>query len=130
VLGSFSVPRCGASGPQGFGQCLIVAFIASSLAGLAVLIIAIEGLICLIMAAPIAYVLAFLGALVGYAIQSRTWLSHETPLVCLGLIAVLPSLMAAEAASEPEQVLREVHTTVVIDAPPDRVWDLVVACPP
>jgi hypothetical protein len=57
-------------------------------------------------------------------------LSDQAPNLCLGLLVLLPSIMAAEAAQQPEPALREVQTEVVIDATPDRVWQHVIAFSP
>lgn len=130
ALGMIAVLLFGFSRPQPLGACLAVAMAAATLAGLAVIVIALEGLICLIMAAPIAYFLAFLGALVGYAIQARPWLSDQTAALLLAVVLLLPALMAAESANEPEPAVRAVRTEVVIDAPPHRVWPHVIAFPP
>jgi uncharacterized membrane protein YhaH (DUF805 family) len=130
ALGMISVLLFGFSRPQPLAACLAVAMAAATLAGIAVLLIAIEGLICLIMAAPIAYFLAFLGALVGYTIQARPWLQDQTATLMLAIVILLPALMAAESASEPEPAVRAVRTEVVIGAPPDKVWHHVIAFPP
>lgn len=130
ALGMIAVLLFGFSRPQPLGACLAVAMAAATLAGLAVIVIALEGLICLIMAAPIAYFLALLGALVGYAIQARPWLSDQTAALMLAVVLLLPVLMAAESANEPEPAVRAVHTEVIIDAPPQRVWPHVIAFPP
>ena len=130
ALGMVSVLMFGFSRPQPFGQCLLVAGTAAVLAGMAIVIVALEGLICLIMAAPIAYCLALMGGFVGYAIQSRPWLNDHTMSVTLGMVLLLPSLMAAESRNEPEPDLRAINTEVIIDAPPERVWQFVVAFPP
>lgn len=130
ALGLVSVLLFGFSRPQPLGLSLVVATAAAALAGLAIIVVAIEGLICLIMAAPIAVVLALLGGLVGYTIQARPWLTDQAATLTLALVAVLPALMAAESAAEPEPAVHAVHTEVVIDAPPDRVWAHVIAFPP
>ena len=62
ALGMISVLLFGFSKPQPLGASLAVAMLAATLAGLAVLAVALEGIICLIMAAPIAYFLALLGS--------------------------------------------------------------------
>ena len=103
---------------------------ASALAGVAIFVVAFEGAICIIMAAPIGFVLAFLGALVGYAIQSRPWLNDQAATLALAVLVTLPALMAAESANEPEPAVRAVHTEVIIDAPPTKVWPQVIAFPP
>jgi hypothetical protein len=130
ALGMISVLLFGFSRPQPLGACLAVALAAGTLAGLGLIGIALEGAVCLVMAAPIAFILAILGALVGYAIQARPWLSEQTVTLLPAVVALLPALMAAESASEPVPVVRAVHTEVVIDAPPDKVWPHVIAFPP
>jgi hypothetical protein len=130
ALGMISVLLFGFSRPQPLGACLSVALLAAMMAGLAIIAVAFEGLICLIMAAPIAFVLVLLGALVGYAIQARPWLSDQGVSLTLALVVALPVLMAAESATEPEPALRGVETEVIIAAPPARVWPHVIAFPP
>jgi hypothetical protein len=130
AVGMISVLLFGFSRPQPLGACLSVALASGAAAGLAVLLVALEGAICLIMAAPIAFVLVVLGALVGYAIQSRPWLSDQAMSLTLAMVLLLPSLMAAEAANEPEPAVRAVETEVIIDAPPAQVWQHVIAFPP
>jgi uncharacterized membrane protein YhaH (DUF805 family) len=130
ALGMISVLLFGFSRRQSFGSCMLVAFSAATLAGLAVILVALEGLICLIMAAPIAYALVFQGALVGYAIQVRPWLNDQAVAITLAVLLTLPALMAAESADEPEPIVRSVQTEVIIAAPPSNVWPHVVAFPP
>lgn len=88
--------------------------------GLTCLAFAIEGLLCIVMAAPIALVLACLGALLGYAFSAQPRSS-----AAYGIILALPALAGAEAGvAEPR--LREVTTSIEIDAPPAVVWNNVV----
>lgn len=129
-LGMGSVVLYGLTRPQSFGACMGVAFMAANLAGLGLLIIAFEGIICLIMAAPIGYALVMFGALVGYAIQARPWSVGDNPLVLLGLLVTVPGLMAAEAATQDDPPLFEVVSALEIDAPPEIVWRNVLAFPP
>jgi uncharacterized membrane protein YhaH (DUF805 family) len=130
ALGMISVLVFGFSRPQPLGACLIVATVASFLAGVAVVAVALEGVICLIMAAPIGIGLAFLGAMVGFAIQSRPWLNDHSATLALALMLTLPTLMAAESANEPEPVVRAVQTEVIVNAMPDEIWPHVIAFPP
>jgi uncharacterized membrane protein YhaH (DUF805 family) len=128
-LGMGSVILHGLSRPQGFGSCLGVAFLAATLVGVAALALAMEGAICLIMAAPIGYFLVFLGAAVGFVIQARPWSMQDNPTLLLALLVTLPALMAAESASAEEPALRDVCSVVEIDAPPEVVWRQVIAFP-
>lgn len=130
IFGMFVALLNGFSYPKPLWSCISVALIAGSVAGVAILFVALEGAICLIMAAPIGYALIALGALVGYAIQSRPWLNDSIASLALTVTFLLPALMAAEAAGEPEPELREVATEVIVAAPPEKVWPLVIAFPP
>lgn len=130
ALGLISVLIFGFSRPQPAGACLAVAMWSGTVAGLVILLIALEGAICLLMAAPIAYTLLILGALIGIAIQSRPWLSDQTAALTLAVVLLLPSLMAAESAGEPAPDVRELRTEVLIDAPTDQVWPHVISFPP
>jgi hypothetical protein len=128
-LGLFSVVLFGLAKPQPFSACMGVAHLALFLAGLGIFAVAMEGAICLIMALPIAWFLVVLGALVGFAIQSRPWSSQDNPSVLLLLVFLLPSQMAAEAVNAPEPPLLEVTSVVEIDAGPEVVWNKVIAFP-
>jgi uncharacterized membrane protein YhaH (DUF805 family) len=94
-----------------------------ALAGSVPLLFALEGLVCLMMAAPIATVLAWIGAIVGRSItlQNRSSDSYFFVPVMLALpgIALSESWLARPAP-------RDVSTTIDIDAPPERVWPHVV----
>ena len=130
ALGMISVLLFGFSRPQPLLPCLAVALGSAALAGLATLAVALEGIICLLMASPIVFGLALVGGLVGYAIQTRPWLLDQTATLVLALLLALPALMAAESAGEPQPVERVVRTEVIIEAPPERVWPHVIAFPP
>lgn len=95
------------------------------LAGGMLLAFAFEGLICLVMAAPLAMPLAIAGALLGrwIAVMTATPPRHALPLVL-----ALPLLAGAESLSTtlPEY---EVLTVVEVDAPPEVVWRHVVSFP-
>jgi hypothetical protein len=130
ALGMISVLLFGLSKPQPFSACILVAMLAGTLAGVAIICIAVEGAFCLIMAAPIAFALAFFGAVLGYAIQTRPWLNDQTLTLTLAVIVLLPASMAAESAHEPEPGLREIRTEVIVNASRERVWQNVIAFPP
>ncbi len=129
-LGFCAVVLYGLTRPQSFANCISVAMLATTLVGVFMLFAALEGFICLLMAAPIGYFLAFVGAVVGYAIQSRPWTNQQSPFLMLALGVTLPALMGAETLAQPEPPLLEVRTSIEIDAPPHKVWQHVVSFPP
>jgi hypothetical protein len=96
---------------------------------LILLLFALEGVICLAMAWPFAAVLMAFGSGVGYLLggffRPSAAASRWIPLL---LTALLP-LMAWQESRQVEVPLREVATTVEVDAPPAVVWRRVVGFP-
>lgn len=90
------------------------------------LVLGIEGAVCLAMAAPLGLVLAWMGGVVGRFIAN----AGEAPSRGAVLIAVLLPGGAAVENGEHPATLREVSTSVVIDATPDAVWEHVIAFSP
>jgi uncharacterized membrane protein YhaH (DUF805 family) len=128
-VGLSSVVLFGLARPQPIGACMAVAFSAALLVWLGMILFALEGAICLIMAAPLGIPIVGLGAAVGFAIQSRPWSGQDNLAVFLLLVGLLPALTAAEAARHPQPRTLEVTTVVEIDAPPPVVWRQVIAFP-
>ena len=98
-----------------------LAILGTLFTGLALSLVGVEGLICLAMAMPFACLLSFLGALVGWSIVQ----SARRPRQTMAMIAVLPLLAFGEARTA-VPTMRQVTTTVEIDAPPSKVWTNVV----
>jgi uncharacterized membrane protein YhaH (DUF805 family) len=92
------------------------------LAGSIPLLFALEGLLCLTMAAPAAIGLAILGALVGREVFA---MSGSGAGAALPLLLVLPGAATAESRLAEAQV-RDVTTSVDVAATPERVWKHVV----
>jgi len=91
------------------------------IASLATLLFALEGVACLAMALPLSIPLGMLGALVGQAIAKEK--RESSPAAAALLLLALPLSAALELQRPP---LREVLTSVEIDAPPERVWPHVL----
>ena len=129
-VGMFSVMIYGFSRPQSYPSCIAVGMAATALIGVVLLVLAREGAICLLMAAPIGFGIAMLGIFVGYVIQYRPWLNHDMAAMAMLMAMLLPTLMAAEAANQTEPDEHVVRTEVIVDAPPEKVWPIVLAFPP
>jgi hypothetical protein len=112
---------------QSLGRSLLVANATVSLVGLAFLLFAMEGAICVFMAAPIAYAIASLGGLLGYAVQRSFWWRPDSPKLICSVIVLVPLAMGVEHAAPPALPLLAVRTSVVVHAPPEEVWRNVVA---
>ena len=127
VLGVSSSLIHGYHRPQGFRSCFGVTLLSLLFSAVLLIALAVEGLICILMAAPIAILLALFGTLIGYLIQARPEARPSRRHILLALTAALPLLMGAEAAVRPEPPLDVVRSSVEIDAPPERVWEHVVS---
>ncbi|MDE1170338.1 MAG: SRPBCC family protein [Verrucomicrobium sp.] len=112
--------------PRGLGASLRVAVLPVVFIGAALFAIPFEGLICLLMAAPIALVLALAGGLVGYAIQKARH-ARVSPVVAAAILAATPLFMGMESWIDLEPPVLQVSSQVDIDAPPEKVWPNVVA---
>lgn len=109
--------------PTSLRETLLVAAFAVVLAGCALLLFALEGVVCILMALPLAMPLALGGALVGWKLTARAR-ARPTGIV-LG-VALLPLLAFIEGRSA-APVEFEVVTALEVDAPPSRVWADVVS---
>jgi hypothetical protein len=87
-----------------------------------------EGVICLLMAAPIGFVFTYFGFLIGRTL-SKSKMSNSTPTVIILLMLSVPALMAFEDNIKTSDDLRSVTTSIEINASPETVWKNVVSFP-
>src|SRR5438874_13533470 len=85
--------------PREWFDCMSVALLPVALVGAALLLDAVEGVICLLMAAPFAVALPALGGALGYAIQARHWRPKQTAAMLSILILVVPDSIGVERAA-------------------------------
>jgi hypothetical protein len=75
----------------------------------------------------LAFAIASLGGMVGYAIQESLRSRTESPrLFCAGIM-LMPVFMGLEHALPPSAPLFQVTSSVVVNAPPERVWENVIS---
>ena len=104
--------------------CLGVALLTLGFSFHLLLLLAIEGILCLLMAAPIALPLAAVGGWVGYLVQNRAFLKNPS----LSVFVTTFLLMGFEEKALPEAPLFAVRSEVLVNAPPEKVWNHVVTC--
>lgn len=92
--------------------------------GAAILLFALEGVLCLVMATPIALVVTAVGSTVAWTIIRHSRYGSQLPVLGMFLVG-LPGLAGLEATVA-HPVLREAVSTREIDAPPAAVWRHVV----
>ena len=113
--------------PRTLRASLGVALLSPCLLGLGLLAYAIEGLICLVMAAPIMLSLAALGGALAFSLQRWHRESGTASAVLGALVLALPAGMLVEHRVALQPPTFEVTSSVIVDAPPEVVWPSVIA---
>jgi len=104
---------------------LFLTFGALAMQALIMLAIAFEGVVCLAMAFPIAFVLGTIGMSFALAITRVTHSRHAVASI-YSFVLVLPIWIAMEGGTRQAPPTIEAVTTVDIQAPPEIVWKNVV----
>jgi hypothetical protein len=98
---------------------------AAGLGSLALVVLALEGILCLLMAAPLAIPVVLLGGALGRAIAVARH-NRRNPLVS---IAILPVVFMTEAAIPPEVPIATQYE-IDIGASPEAVWHALISPDP
>jgi hypothetical protein len=122
VVGAASAYVAESINPSGVRQATFAVLATLGVVAGALLLIAMEGLLCMLMAAPLAVPLAVLGGMVG---QSMSHWEARGPAGIALLLVLLPSGQAIDKAIE-QSPTRVVESAIVVDAPPTEVWEHVV----
>jgi uncharacterized membrane protein YhaH (DUF805 family) len=115
-------------------QSVLVGLMALLMVCAALFIAAMEGSICIAMGIVIGLPITCFGSMVGYFIQdlyprSDADGANSTTRITCALLVLLPLFMSVEKAFTPSPELIAVRTSVVVNAPPERVWPNVIAFP-
>jgi len=126
-LGMFSALLYSYHEPRRARDCMSVAMLPVVLVGAGLIAVAMEGVICVLMAAPFALGLAILGGALGYTIQERHWRPRQSPAMLSLILLAVPASFGIEHAAALKPPVFEVHTAIEVNAPPQKVWNQVVA---
>lgn len=127
MMGFAAAVLHGIHGPRSLGACARVACLSVVLLGAALLAFAIEGMLCIGMAVPIALPLAALGGVCGYGMQRRRWFQTGAPAYLSALLLVVPGVQVSEHLVSPPPEIFVVRSSIEVQAPPQEVWNEVVA---
>ena len=111
--------------PRTVAQDVAVAVLSVSILGVALFGLAAEGLICILMAMPLALPLAAFGGGIAHALR-KGW-RKEAPAMMGALILLAPGVQWIEHAVAAHPPVYEVRTAIDVKAPPEVVWKQVVA---
>lgn len=112
--------------PRSLGKCLLVATLATTIVGVLLFAMAMEGIICLVMAVPLALVLALFGALIGWVLQRQPSFANSSLNVVSVVFLLIPGLILVEYGVGETPPLYKVTSSVVIKSDPETVWIHVV----
>jgi uncharacterized membrane protein YhaH (DUF805 family) len=126
-LGMFSVLLYSYHSPRDWRSCLNVALLPVGILGVALVLVAMEGIICVLMAAPFALGLAALGGMLGYTIQAHHWRPKQTPAMLSIVLFIIPASFGIEHAAALQPPVFMIKTAIEVNAPPEKVWNQVVA---
>lgn len=128
VMGLTSTIILGYKNPESKKYWRNIAFISLLIYCFGLLITAFEGIICLIMAAPIGFLFNYIGYRIGRAILTSENFG-KPPTVNILFVLSVPLLMAFENKIRGGESSRSVATSVVIKASAETVWQNVVMFP-
>lgn len=118
----------GLAGNRTVGQSVVVALLALLLTGAILVAFAVEGMLCLLMAIPLALPLSILGAVVGHSvIVSSSNPRERIAMMCLPVLFFSPAVAGLETRLETQAPVFAVRTSIVVNAPPAVVWRHVVS---
>ncbi|HEX8206799.1 MAG TPA: SRPBCC family protein [Solirubrobacteraceae bacterium] len=105
------------------GRAVLVGLVPPIVVAAILLLVALEGALCIAMAAPLALPLSALGAAAAH------WQRRDARAV--GALALsVPLFMGFEAGADRQPEVHPIRTSVVVEAPPSVVWRHVLSFPP
>jgi len=113
---------------QSLWQCYGMACVSLIAVGVLILVMALDGLFCLVMALPLGLIIALPGALFGW-MAGRKMSGRGGGAVSLFLCLAVPCLMGFENAVGPRPVVRQVTTELWVRGSIEDVWKTVIAFP-
>jgi hypothetical protein len=93
-----------------------------------ILLTALDGIVCLLMAFPLAMLLGMVGVTVGMWLGESCGTSGRSAFPLL-IVLLFPGLVAFEKSNKAPDLMRSVTTRVTVNAPIERVWQTVIAFP-
>lgn len=124
VAGFLAATLLGRRFPISLWDAIGVAIFSAVLLGGVLIALALEGLVCLLMALPIALPLAMVGGALGYLVHRQPVVRH--PATFLLIAGLTPFGAGLEHALLPAEDRFVVSTAIDIPASPERVWQTIL----
>jgi hypothetical protein len=126
IAGAFSAWLFNLQEPRSWSETLGIASLTVVVPALALLLFALEGLICVLMSLPLVLVVGILGGVIGKAIAGAT---HRPPRDAFTALFLVPLFAGADLLPRATP-LEMACTTVEVAAAPEEVWRQVIAFSP
>jgi uncharacterized membrane protein YhaH (DUF805 family) len=107
-------------------DAMVGSVLACVFVGAILLAVALEGVVCILMAAPLALILTLMGSVFGCVVCMSVECQKERGRLMCGQLLLLPVLLGGEKLAAQKPDLIEVRTALEIDAPAEVVWRNVV----
>jgi hypothetical protein len=115
--------------PANRRSCIYLSFLALTFFCVGLLAFAFEGLICVIMAAPIGALFNFIGSLIGLQIVKRQRKFKSAVSILILFVLSAPALMSFEFVNKGREELHSITTSIIVKASPEVVWKNVISFP-
>jgi hypothetical protein len=112
------------------GDCCLLYGITMLVGGGWIFILGAEGLVCLLMSAPIVLLTGLVGCALAYWMSSYWHISGRRGWYWSAALAIWPIVLGAETVWPLPLQEHAVRTEIIINAPPERVWQTVITFPP
>ena len=126
VIGATAAYIANYKGDIGRGLTTLSVMTALALGGVGLVLVALEGIVCIVMAAPLAIIAAWAGGELGRAIALHKRGSPKQLVSCLALV---PLVFAVEHVL-PTTTSFETVQTIEVHAPPEAVWRSILSTDP
>ncbi|MCS7167385.1 MAG: hypothetical protein RMI91_07100 [Gemmatales bacterium] len=117
-------------GDIALGDCVLVYCVALLLGAALLVIIGVEGIICLLMASSLVFLSGMAGCALAYGLSRHVLLSASRRRYYSGVLLIWPMMLGVETLWPLGVSEHAVRTEIIIHAPPERVWQTVLAFPP
>jgi hypothetical protein len=110
--------------PVNFGTAAGIGILGVTFFGLFLFSLAMEGLVCLVMAFPLGVLISLIGSFVAFSIQ---YLSARKSLQILSInLFIIPLILVSENLSDKQSEIFELKTSIIVNASPDKVWSQLI----
>jgi len=130
ICGMISVLFYNRNGKKNFGESISVSVLAGCISLLCFFVVGFEGIICIIMSAPVVMPSFWIGGILGFAISRKIDGGKSSDSLILLLLAFVPLFMGIESFNLGKENERSVTTKVVISGSVEEIWKEVIEFSP